>query len=177
VPLGGVIVPDRTFPVRPLPSVDAQHHKVRIDSRDVGERTTVIELTGELDLAAVALLNAVVDHHLARGRRFLRFDVSALEFCDCAVLGALVRAHHEALDRRGTAVLVGVSPQLSRLVRVAHLHDTLLLADGTDDPPRPRRARPNGSSVPFGRPPRRSVVQTALLPSVAAAHTADGTDT
>jgi anti-anti-sigma factor len=88
-------------------------------------------LQGELDVAVAALLAAEIDAHFAAGRRYLRADCSAVEFVDSAVLSVLVRAHRDALSRRGTLILTGVRPALDRLLAVVGLDRVLLTTPAT----------------------------------------------
>lgn len=95
----------------------------------------IIRLRGELDCATAELLTAVLANQRANGRRYLRLDLSALEFLDCAGLNAIVRAHHHALASRGTLVLTGLPQHVCRLLRIAGLDNVLCIADGLADLP------------------------------------------
>lgn len=83
---------------------------------------------GELDLATTDVLTTALMGQLRCGRRFLRLDVSAMSFCDCAGLGALLVAHHHIIDARGTLILTGAPPRLRRLLQLTALDTVLFLA-------------------------------------------------
>lgn len=123
-----------------------------------------VKVSGDVDLSTGAPLWAVLDSHLAAGRRFLRVDLSEVTFLDATALTGLTRIHSDALAQRGTVVLTGVGPRIARLIRLAGLDGVLLVsgprADDDTDPieaaqtqgaaARPRRwsARP----VPWNPP-------------------------
>lgn len=88
-------------------------------------------LQGELDVAVAPRLAAEFETHFAAGRRYLRADCSAVEFVDSYVLHVFVRAHRQALARRGTLILTGVRPALERLLEVVALDRVLLISPAT----------------------------------------------
>ncbi len=83
---------------------------------------------GQLDLATADVLTAALMGQLRSGRRYLRLDGSAMSFCDCAGLGALLAAHHHFLDARGRLILTGASPRLRRLLQLTALDTVVFLA-------------------------------------------------
>jgi anti-anti-sigma factor len=97
------------------------------------------ELHGEMDLAAADLLAKVLDNQLAAGRRFVRLDLSRLEFLDGAGLDVLINAHDRLLAARGMLTLTGLAPRIARLLRITHLDQALYVADRPGQPSRPRR--------------------------------------
>jgi anti-sigma B factor antagonist len=92
-----------------------------------------VKASGEIDLSTGALLWAVLDTHVAVGRRFLRLDLSAVSFMDATAISGVARVHHEALDRRGTLVLTGVQPRIAKLLRLTGLHDVLFIGGSRAD--------------------------------------------
>lgn len=76
--------------------------------------TAELHLVGRLDDAGAALLRAVVETHLRGHRRFLRLDMHRLSDADPAAVRLLAELHRHLLDRRGTLILTGVSPDLAR---------------------------------------------------------------
>jgi anti-sigma B factor antagonist len=90
-----------------------------------------VDVTGELDMSTSAPLWAVLQSHLAVGRRFLRLDLSDVGFLDAAALSGIVGAHHDSLAQRGTLVLTGVHRRIARLLRLTGLDDVLLIGDTT----------------------------------------------
>ncbi|WP_296607270.1 STAS domain-containing protein [Nocardioides sp.] len=61
--------------------------------------TTVVEMSGELDVAAASALRTAITRTLDAELRDLQLDLRALTFVDAAGLQALARAHAEALVR------------------------------------------------------------------------------
>ncbi|MEV0373013.1 STAS domain-containing protein [Streptomyces sp. NPDC050636] len=84
--------------------------------------TTVLELRGELDIFAVAVLSDRLDD-LTGGRPDLLLDLRAVTFMDCAGLSLLVRAGQRTRDRGGRLRLTGVAAggSVARLLRMTGL--------------------------------------------------------
>lgn len=95
-------------------------------------------LTGALDFATAHLLAVAVDSVVAAGPADLRLDVGRVEFCDCAGLGALVRARRTARRAGGSLTLQHVTPQLGRIIGLLHLDN--VLADRSVDATPHKRA-------------------------------------
>jgi anti-sigma B factor antagonist len=91
------------------------------------EHRALVKASGEIDLSTGALLWAVLDTHVAMGRRFLRLDLSGVTFMDATAISGVARVHHELLDRRGTLVLTGVRPRIAKLLRLTGLDGVLLI--------------------------------------------------
>jgi anti-sigma B factor antagonist len=81
----------------------------------VCEGRVVVALHGELDVTSAADTEAAITGLLARGR-CLVIDMSALDFIDCASLGALLRARGAARRGRGDVVLAAPQPQVRRIL-------------------------------------------------------------
>lgn len=90
----------------------------------------IIFVRGDLDAAKCQLLTAVLDNHLQLGHRFVRLDLSRLEFLDAAGLRTLVAAHNQFLAARGNLILTNVGPLVLRLLSLSELDQALLIADG-----------------------------------------------
>jgi anti-sigma B factor antagonist len=86
-----------------------------------------IIVTGELDLGTSPPLWAVLQSHLAAGRRFLRLDLSGVTFLDATVLSGITRAHQDALGQRGNIVLTGVAGRVARVFGLVGLDDVLFI--------------------------------------------------
>lgn len=99
----------------------------------------LIKVIGEIDRSTAAPLWAVLDSHVAAGRRFLRLDLSGVTFLDAAALSGITRAHKELLARRGTLVVTGVRPLVSHVLRMTGLDEVLFVGGprGDDDTPTP----------------------------------------
>jgi anti-anti-sigma factor len=119
------------------PVSDASIETTRFDRRSAS-----ISVRGDLDVAIAAQLWSVLQQNLLAGRRFLRLDLSAVTFVDAAAVTAIVEVHHEALYRRGTLVLVGVTSLVAKVLSLTGVDDLLLIAGprSDNDQPNPRRA-------------------------------------
>jgi anti-sigma B factor antagonist len=94
-------------------SVDAQ-------STDTG--TTVIAVSGDLDLSVAQLLRTALLDALAEGTPpYVVLDLSRLEFTDSTGLGLIIAGHKRAKSRGGMLVLAAVPPSTAALIRVAGL--------------------------------------------------------
>jgi anti-sigma B factor antagonist len=91
------------------------------------ETRAVVALHGELDLANAGLLGGVLGNQLEIGRRYVRLDLSGLDFVDASGLSAIVQAHNAFLAARGNLVLTGIGPRFARLIALTHLDRDLFL--------------------------------------------------
>lgn len=105
------------------------------------DEAVVIELVGELDIAAVDRFHTAVGRYL--GRPQVCLDLSALTFLDCAGLAALITAHHQVLCRGGQLVLVRIPRTVRQIIELTGAGEVLGTQLSTS-PPAPRTA---------GRPP------------------------
>ncbi|WP_431967806.1 STAS domain-containing protein [Actinacidiphila sp. bgisy160] len=120
------------------------------DEHDFGVRqwtaggTTVVELTGELDLSAGVRAVARLDAVTAGPGPDVVVDLRGVSFIDCSGLSVLIRARKRTLDRGGRFGIVTDSPcvlrllRLTRTIRVFTVHDDLasaLAAPVAPDPP------------------------------------------
>jgi anti-sigma B factor antagonist len=99
-----------------------------VDTVRFDQTGALIKVNGELDLSTAAPLWAVLQSHLAAGRRFLRLDLSGVTFLDATVLTGITRAHQELLARRGTLVITGVRALVSRVLRMTGLDEVLFVS-------------------------------------------------
>lgn len=86
-----------------------------------------IKVSGELDHSTAAPLWAVLQSHVASGRRFLRLDLSNVTFLDATALTGITRVHQELLARRGTLVVTGVRSLVGRVLRLTGLDEVLFV--------------------------------------------------
>ena len=91
-----------------------------------------VALCGELDMADVSRLLAVLDGHLDAGRRVLRLDVHDVTFLDSSILGAIVGAHRRCADLHASLILTGVHGVVKRVINLTGL-DQVLLIDGAGE--------------------------------------------
>jgi anti-anti-sigma factor len=87
----------------------------------------LVRAVGELDLGTAAPLWAVLQGHLAAGRRFLRLDLSGVTFLDATALSGITAVHRDLLAQRGTLVITGVRPLVARVLRMTGLDDVLFI--------------------------------------------------
>jgi anti-sigma B factor antagonist len=98
-----------------------------VEPRPAPEGVSLVELAGELDMAATAAGRSCVDE--AAGHRALVLDLSGATFVDSSMLKELLRAGAE-LDRFETRlVLAGISPAVRRVLELTRTTDLFTLAD------------------------------------------------
>ncbi|MFB7668215.1 STAS domain-containing protein [Kitasatospora sp. NPDC056138] len=112
-------------------------------------RTTAV-LKGEIDLyggagLAEALARAALDCPAG-----LDLDLTAVRFCDCAGLEALLRAREQALNAGRTLVISTASAPVERLLTLTHSRHLL-----TDARPRDRPMVAGTKPTATNRPPVR----------------------
>jgi anti-sigma B factor antagonist len=104
-----------------------------VDTVRFDRTRAIIKVTGELDLGTAAPLWAVLQNHVAAGRRFLRLDVSGLTFLDATALSGITRAHQDLLANRGTLVITGVRSLVARVLRMTGLDEVLFVSGPRSD--------------------------------------------
>ena len=108
----GGVEPAGAFTIEVLPAPDG---------------VAVVELTGELDIAATSELRTCVDEAVAR--RALVLDLAGATFLDSSMLKELLRANAE-LDRYETLlVLAGIAPAVRRVLELTRTTDLFTIAD------------------------------------------------
>ena len=98
---------------------------LHIDVNALDAIGSVVEVSGELDLATAGRLTDALHQQLAINRRFTVLDVAGLTFCDATGLGVLLRAHQEYRAAEGRLTLSGVGPRLAQLLRITALDEIL----------------------------------------------------
>ncbi|MGW3988029.1 anti-sigma factor antagonist [Streptomyces sp. NPDC004830] len=102
--------------MRQEPAPLTRHLRVR---RERGH--TVLELRGEIDLAAAAEITPHLDRETDRPGARVVLDLSRIEFFDCSGLRLLYRARSRVLDRQGRLLLVCAHPLTLRVLRITGL--------------------------------------------------------
>jgi anti-anti-sigma factor len=98
-----------------------------VEARPAPEGISLVELSGELDIAATSEVRACVDE--AAGRLGLVLDLSGATFVDSSMLKELLRASAE-LDRYETRlVLAGVTPPVRRVLELTRTTELFTIAD------------------------------------------------
>ena len=93
------------------------------------ERTTVLALDGELDLASCAVLERELDRVQSSRSRRLVLDLSELTFMDLSGLRVIIAAHRQAERGGKTLVLAHVRPAIMRLLELTRATDLLPVLD------------------------------------------------
>ncbi|MEU6230775.1 STAS domain-containing protein [Streptomyces sp. NPDC047042] len=82
---------------------------------------TVVEVSGEIDLATAGLLAEHLDAATARPEPDVLVDLRHVDFFDCSGLRELCRADSRARERGGRLRLVSDTARIHRLLRAARL--------------------------------------------------------
>lgn len=91
------------------------------------EKTTIVELTGDVDILARPRLTAALDGLTDAPCPDLLLDLTRVTFLDCSGLSVLNRARLRAKDGAGRLRLVVTDPSIRRTLRItglARLFDT-----------------------------------------------------
>jgi anti-anti-sigma regulatory factor len=86
-----------------------------------------LQLSGVLDDSSAPALLAGLHEQLEAGRRFVRLDLSALTEVDAAGFAAVVLAHFEFLEQRGTLIIADASAAARDLLHQLELDSILLV--------------------------------------------------
>ncbi len=78
-----------------------------------------IEVGGDLDAGAAALLAEVLDGHARAGRRYLRLDLAGLRSISAAAVAVIAGVHERLLGAGGTMILTGVGTATDAALRAA----------------------------------------------------------
>ncbi len=93
------------------------------------DHVALLALGGELDLAGLPGLAAVLDEVLAHGLRQVVVDLSGLTFCDSSGLGALLRVARRVMETGGTCQVAGATGRVARLFSVTAMEQLLVLVE------------------------------------------------
>ncbi|MFF7731101.1 STAS domain-containing protein [Streptomyces sp. NPDC008001] len=86
-------------------------------------RWGVLELAGEIDVAAVPSLEELLLQLVALGKPVVVIDLREVGFFDCSVLGALFRARSGVLASGGRFAVLCVRPWALKVMHMAELLD------------------------------------------------------
>jgi anti-anti-sigma factor len=106
------------------------HFRVEVRSADA---TTVISVSGELDLASSPALEEELERVAQSDAKLVVVDLRNLEFMDSTGLSVLVRAHQRAEENGRRLGLVNGSQQVQRLLTLTGVADRLTLTDVPDE--------------------------------------------
>jgi anti-anti-sigma factor len=87
--------------------------------------TSVLQLEGEWDLAARALMREVISQALERRPECLVLELSKLEFVDSTGVHAVIELAKRARGQRFVLVIVPGPPQVQRVFEICGLTDRL----------------------------------------------------
>jgi len=94
---------------------------------------TVIEVSGELDLASAPVLQQELERAEGSDAELVVLDLRELEFIDSTGLGLLVKAHRWSEDAGRRFAVVKGSSQVQRLLELAGLGERLTLIDSPEE--------------------------------------------
>jgi stage II sporulation protein AA (anti-sigma F factor antagonist) len=101
-----------------------------VEARDAPDGVALLELAGELDIAATSAVRSHVDE--AAGRRGVVLDLSRASFVDSSMLKELLRANAE-LERYGTRLVLAAStPAVRRVLDLTRTAGLFTLAEDRD---------------------------------------------
>jgi anti-anti-sigma factor len=112
---------------------------------------TIIELRGDLDLAAAPALREHLLDVLRHSTNLLILDLSGVMFCDASGLAVLVGAQHRAQLLGVSLAVAAPRPQIAKVLRITGLDRSLAIY------PTVSEALARATATPLGRP--------ALLPA------------
>ena len=98
-----------------------------VEARPAPEGISLVELSGELDIAATSEVRACVDD--AAGRRGLVLDLSGATFVDSSMLKELLRASAELSRYETRLVLAGITPAVRRVLELTRTTELFTIAD------------------------------------------------
>lgn len=102
------------------------HFRVEVRNADA---TTVISVSGELDLASSPALEEELERVAQSDAQLVVVDLRGLEFMDSTGLSVLVRAHQRAEENGRRLGLINGSQQVQRLLTLTGVADRLTLTD------------------------------------------------
>ncbi|MEV7884927.1 STAS domain-containing protein [Streptomyces sp. NPDC002817] len=102
-------------------------HRYRIRGR------TVVELHGEVDIAAAVRIAPELDEATDGRNLLVVIDLSPVEFLDCVGLRLLCRARRRVEARGGHLTLVCPHPMIRKMLRIVGLDRIFVLAVTLDE--------------------------------------------
>ena len=92
-----------------------------VDRIDRDGESTLVYLTGELDLLTSPDLQKLLDTECERGPRRLRLDLTGVDFLDSSALRVFVHTHKRLAGESACLELVGCTPEVRRLLSLTSL--------------------------------------------------------
>jgi anti-sigma B factor antagonist len=104
----------------------------RLEVRNEGD-TTVIAVSGELDLASSPALQEELDRAAGSDAQLLIIDLRDLDFMDSTGLSVLVRAHQRSEEQGRQLAMVKGPQQVQRLLSLTGVAERLRLVDSPEE--------------------------------------------
>jgi anti-anti-sigma factor len=96
-------------------------------------QTTIIAVSGELDLASSPALQEELDRASASDAEMLIIDLRELDFMDSTGLSVLVRAHQRAEEQGRRLAMVKGPQQVQRLLSLTGVADRMTVVDRPEE--------------------------------------------
>ncbi len=100
-------------------------HAFDIEITEQADGTSVLAVSGELDLASAALFREKVGEVMGTGVRHLVVDLSGVDFVDSSGLGAMLWAERRLEAVGGDLQAVNCRPPVERVIALAGLSELL----------------------------------------------------
>jgi anti-sigma B factor antagonist len=98
---------------------------------------TVVDVTGDLDMASAPALRQAILQLLSTGARLIAVDLTAADFVDSTGLGILVAALKRVRTHDGELVVICPDPRLRRIFELTELVSVFGLRNSVDELPSP----------------------------------------
>ncbi|OYD06777.1 STAS domain-containing protein [Paludifilum halophilum] len=102
---------------------------VSIEEKPGTGQSTMLVVSGEVDAYTAPQLREKL-MPLCEQNREVYLDLSRVDYMDSTGLGVLIGAYKSLRSQKGRLVLVGVSPRLSRLLKITGLTEIIEIEDG-----------------------------------------------
>jgi anti-sigma B factor antagonist len=96
---------------------------------------SVVDVTGDLDMATAPALRQSILQLLSTGTRRIAVDLTATDFVDSTGLGMLVASLKRVRTHDGELVVICPEPRLRRIFELTELVSVFGLRDSADDLP------------------------------------------
>src|SRR5688500_5982848 len=93
---------------------------------------TVVDVTGDLDMASAPALRQLILQLVSNGARLVAVDLTAADFVDSTGLGMLVAALKRVRTHDGELVVICPEPRLRRIFELTELVSVFALRDSAD---------------------------------------------
>jgi anti-sigma B factor antagonist len=98
--------------------------RFRLKAHDVDERTSLIEVDGEIHVTTAPDFSALLNASIEEGRTALVLDLTGVLFIDSTGLSVLLNALRRVTRKGGHMALVCTNPTVLRLFEITRLDST-----------------------------------------------------